>query len=250
MENGEALENGEGVLDDPVAFFHFIGPENPNDMENGVPADAPPPAAAAEHVNEVPNSPLDLNLPPTPDFSGKKIILVVTGAPAAKGVIQICEVFRQFNAQIQVVVTDDSLKFFDRRLLSESAYVYADADQIEWKEKTLEIVHLVDWADALVVAPLSLKHMSMISVGLVDDIASEVCRSWPYGPRLDQFGFEIPPKPAVFFVQVTGPNRITRAINHNYYQLQNWGVRIFDGMPATPMQLVAQVFNALNGVNG
>jgi phosphopantothenoylcysteine decarboxylase len=107
------------------------------------------------------------------------ILLGLTGSVATTLAPKL---LRQLNrlGEVKVVTTKSSLYFFDLMALSYDSYTDID----EWPGpiyvKNDDVLHiqLRDWADVLVIAPLSANTLAKIANGLCDNLLTSVFRAW------------------------------------------------------------------------
>lgn len=148
-----------------------------------------------------------------------RIILAVTGSVAAvKGPEIAVRLVKELDYDVRILLTRGGEFFWrnakdynkqywnllqDLLLLSEEkigikdvednslsashlSICYADDEWKEWQKLGDPVLHidLRDWADLLLVAPLSAHTLAKISNGLCDDTLSCVIRAWDYGHGL------------------------------------------------------------------
>lgn len=123
----------------------------------------------------------------------RKILLGVTGSVAAVLTGKIIDRLRSLG-EVKVVFTEKGYYFckanakakseFDRvcGIMTEHAHhVYRETS--EWPEKfeigdDIQHIKLRDWADILVVAPLSANTMAKVCYGMCDNLLTSVIRAW------------------------------------------------------------------------
>ena len=114
----------------------------------------------------------------------KNLLIGVTGSVASVLTPKLCtELSKDFN--IMVVATNSSLAFFDSKTINDMAIpVFKDSD--EWNfgadgyqkgDKILHI-HLRNWADVLLIAPLSANSLAKMANGLCDNLLTSIVRAW------------------------------------------------------------------------
>lgn len=109
-----------------------------------------------------------------------KILLGVTGSVATTLVSKLISQLESAGHEVQVVATKWSLYFFEPADLS--VRVWRDED--EWSgaiyEKNQPIPHidLREWADLLLIAPLSANTLAKMANGLCDNLLTSVARAW------------------------------------------------------------------------
>jgi phosphopantothenoylcysteine decarboxylase len=109
-----------------------------------------------------------------------RILLGVTGSVAAKLTPKLIIALDELG-EVQVVATDPSLYFWRRKDAGVRVWTASD----EWPgsvyQKDQEIPHIAlgDWADILVVAPLTANTLTKMAVGLVDNLLTSIYYAWP-----------------------------------------------------------------------
>jgi len=114
------------------------------------------------------------------------ILLAATGSVAA---IKYWHLFSDLLkiGDVKGVLTDkakfftDKAKFFPDRNYAYDHKIYTDKNEWEWYEVGNPIVHieLKDWADILVIAPLSANTLTKMSVGICDNLLTSIYYAWP-----------------------------------------------------------------------
>jgi phosphopantothenoylcysteine decarboxylase len=112
------------------------------------------------------------------------ILLGVTGSVAAGLTPTLARALVQYTAGVvNIVATERSLHFWHPAdLPSPQTKVWRDAD--EWQSngyvRGQEIPHiqLREWADILVIAPVSANTLAKMAVGMADNLLTSVVRAW------------------------------------------------------------------------
>jgi phosphopantothenoylcysteine decarboxylase/phosphopantothenate--cysteine ligase len=104
-------------------------------------------------------------------FSGKNILLGVTGGIAAYKTANLVRLFKKSGANIQVVMTPDAKEFVTPLTLSTLSgnpvhSVFADDETGEWTNH----VDLGLWADIFIVAPATANTIGKMANGLCDNL--------------------------------------------------------------------------------
>jgi len=112
-----------------------------------------------------------------------KILIGCTGSVATIKVPLLCDVLTKSfdSAEISLIVTKNSLHFFDPAELPGNVHVYKDEDEwMNWKERGDPIMHidLGKWADIFIIAPLDANTLGKISNGLCDNLLTSTVRAW------------------------------------------------------------------------
>lgn len=140
----------------------------------------------------------------------KKIILGITGSVAAiKGPELAVRLSKELDAHILILLTNGGQNFWDKAqsynpeawnlfsqlvepfdpLLnftgekSKLQIITAEQEWKGWNQMSDPVLHiqLRDWADALIIAPLSAHTLAKISNGMCDETLSCVVRAWDFG---------------------------------------------------------------------
>ncbi len=114
-----------------------------------------------------------------------KLILGVTASVAAKLTPKLVAAILEAgpDIEIKVVATERSLYFFERKEVDVAVPVMTDKD--EWpeggyvKDQLIPHIDLGDWADALLIAPLSADTLSDMAHGKADKFLTSIVLAWP-----------------------------------------------------------------------
>jgi phosphopantothenoylcysteine decarboxylase/phosphopantothenate--cysteine ligase len=113
------------------------------------------------------------------DFSGKKIIVGVTGGIAAYKSAEIVRAFRRGGAEVRVLMTASGVRFITpltMETLSENEVI---TEMFPGKRMVgTRHISLADWADLILVAPATANFIGKVRAGLADDILSTVVISF------------------------------------------------------------------------
>lgn len=101
-------------------------------------------------------------------LSGKKIILGVTGSSSIYKSVDLSRRLIRMGANIKVVMTRFSTKFVGPDLFQ---WATGNKPYVEMTGET-EHIDLARWADAMVIAPITLNTMSKIAFGILDELLS------------------------------------------------------------------------------
>ena len=111
-----------------------------------------------------------------------KILLGVTGSVAAKLTPVMVRELVLAGHEVQVVASEKSLYFWKETDLSPEVKIWRDKDEWvgELYEKNQEIPHiqLRNWADIILLAPLSANTLAKIANGMADNLLTSVMRAW------------------------------------------------------------------------
>lgn len=118
----------------------------------------------------------------------RNVLLGVSGSVAASLTPKLYkELCQHFN--IKVVATNSALKFFDSLELPKSydQIIFTDEDEDFFWKKEKEVLHisLRNWADLIIIAPLSANTLAKGAAGMCDNLLTNLIRAWdPIKPML------------------------------------------------------------------
>lgn len=107
------------------------------------------------------------------------ILLGVTGSVAAKHTTKLISALKEKN-EVQVVATEPSFYFWK----SEDTDVPVWRDKDEWpnnsytERQKIGHIELRDWADIIVIAPLTANTLAKLAHGMSDNLLTSVMRAW------------------------------------------------------------------------
>ncbi len=109
-----------------------------------------------------------------------KVLLGVTGSVAAVKTFDLVTALTAAGYEVRVVFTDKA-RHFSKKLPHNTMY-YFDKDEwtSEYKLHESPVLHieLREWADVLLIAPLSANTLAKIANGLADNLLTCVARAW------------------------------------------------------------------------
>jgi len=122
-----------------------------------------------------------------------KIILGITGSVATVLTPKLSAALLAAEHDIKIVATDPALyflktpPFYPEKLILECANqeIEVFVDKSEWpsggyhKNDPVRHIEFRDWADILLIAPLSANTLAKIALGLADNFLSCIARAWP-----------------------------------------------------------------------
>lgn len=110
-------------------------------------------------------------------LSGRKILIGVTGGIAAYKIPDLVRQFIRAGAEVKVVMTKDATTFVTQETLSVLSRneVYLDffTESKTWNNH----VHLAEWADYLLIAPLTVNTLAKMANGFCDNLLMAVYQS-------------------------------------------------------------------------
>ncbi|VEL27578.1 unnamed protein product [Protopolystoma xenopodis] len=117
----------------------------------------------------------------------KRILLGVTASVAAIKTQLLLNLLINNDYDVEVVATDASLYFFDQNKIPVRIHKTAD-EMCCWKTRGDP---LRNWADILLIAPLSANTLAKISNGIADNLLTCIARAWWWSNKQER-------KPAFF----------------------------------------------------
>lgn len=144
-----------------------------------------------------------------------KLLFILTGSIALYKVMNVLSHFKKLNYQIKVVATESALKFVGlstiEGLTSEKVHVdlYANGSNMDH-------IHLVRWADAIVVAPATANYINKLANGIADDLASTLFLAHDFT------------KPFAVFPAMNTKMYQHPSTQKSITQLKSWGVDILE----------------------
>ncbi|XP_030442819.1 probable phosphopantothenoylcysteine decarboxylase [Syzygium oleosum] len=111
-----------------------------------------------------------------------RILVAACGCVGAAKLGQICRSFTDW-AEVKAVATRAGLFFIDRATIPSAVNLYTDKDELSsWSKLGDPILHveLRQWADILLIAPLSANTLAKIAGGLCDNLLTCIVRAWDY----------------------------------------------------------------------
>lgn len=109
-----------------------------------------------------------------------KILLGVTGSVAAKLTPRVAKALQEIG-DVKIIATKPSLYFWKRDDVSAEVWT----DEMEWvgdgyvKDQEIPHIALGDWADILVVAPLTANTLAKMALGFSDNLLTCLYTAWP-----------------------------------------------------------------------
>ena len=112
-----------------------------------------------------------------------KVLLGVTGSIAAKLTTKMVKAFQSEGHEVNVIVTDAAKHFISYDF---DCPVWRDTDEFPIKYERVNDdgsmmiphIYLKDWADVLVVAPLTANTLAKIAHGTSDNLLTSTIRAW------------------------------------------------------------------------
>lgn len=110
------------------------------------------------------------------NFSGKRIVVGITGGIAAYKTIEFIRLLRKAEAEVRVVLTPAAAEFVTPLTLQAiSGNAVAQSLLDPQAELAMGHIELAKWADAVVIAPASADFIARFTVGMANDLLSTIC---------------------------------------------------------------------------
>jgi phosphopantothenoylcysteine decarboxylase len=113
------------------------------------------------------------------------ILLGVSGSVAAIKLTSLTNLLKDKfeNSTIKIVATQNAIKFIPSDLLNTTQHtllVYTETHEWEWQKIGDKILHieLRNWADVIIIAPLSANTLAKLSHGICDNLLTCIMRAW------------------------------------------------------------------------
>lgn len=107
------------------------------------------------------------------------VLLGVTGSVAAKLTPRIVNELQRRGLEVRIVATESSLFFWNQSEVVVPIYRNQDEWPAKYEPKS-PILHieLRNWADILIIAPLSANTLAKMASGITDNLINSVVRAW------------------------------------------------------------------------
>lgn len=142
-----------------------------------------------------------------------KLLFILTGSIALYKVMTVLSHFKKLNYQIKVVATKSALNFIGvstiEGLTSEKVHV-----DLYDNGSNMDHIHLIRWADAVVVAPATANYINKLANGIADDLASTLFLAHDFT------------KPFAIFPAMNTKMYLHPSTQKSITQLKSWGVEI------------------------
>lgn len=112
-------------------------------------------------------------------MSKSKVLFIMTGSIACYKACGLISKLVQNNYDVQVVATNSALKFVGNSTLEGLSGKPALTDLYSLGHN-MEHIHLMNWADLIIVAPATANYINKISSGLGDDLASTLFLAYDF----------------------------------------------------------------------
>lgn len=107
-------------------------------------------------------------------FSGRTVLVGITGAIAAYKTLELIRMLKRNNAEVKVIATPNALEFVTLTTLQSLSQNPVSVNQYDIEEYKPEHISLADSADLFVIAPMSANTLSKIANGICDNLLTSV----------------------------------------------------------------------------
>lgn len=127
----------------------------------------------------------------------KKVLFILTGSIAAYKACHAVSRLVQAGHEVQCVVTAAALRFVGETTL-EGLTGKKVAKDLWAADSIMDHIHLVRWADVIVVAPATANYINSIAHGIANDLAANLFlahdfkKPWILAPAMNSFMFQNP----------------------------------------------------------
>lgn len=112
-------------------------------------------------------------------LEGKKILLGVTGSIAAYKSLELLRLFIKAGAEVRVVMTPSAKKFVQPLSFEALSRNRVLDDTNESWESDFNHIKISQWADVMVIAPVSANTIAKLSTGIADTILTQCALAFP-----------------------------------------------------------------------
>lgn len=107
-------------------------------------------------------------------FSGKNVLVGITGAIAAYKTLDLIRMLKRNNAEVRVVVTPNALEFVTETTLQSLSQNPVFINQYDIEEYKPEHISLADSTDLFLIVPISANTLSKIANGICDNLLTSI----------------------------------------------------------------------------
>lgn len=109
-------------------------------------------------------------------FTGRKIVLGVTGGIAAYKAAELVRLLVKQGADVRVVMTESAKAFISPLTFQALSGNPVHTDLLDpQQEVTMSHIELARWADIIIIAPTTANFVAKLRVGMADDLLSTLC---------------------------------------------------------------------------
>ncbi|MFN3453415.1 MAG: bifunctional phosphopantothenoylcysteine decarboxylase/phosphopantothenate--cysteine ligase CoaBC [Pseudobdellovibrio sp.] len=182
-------------------------------------------------------------------FENKKILFIVTGSIASYKIAAVLSQLKKNNCAIKVVATQSALKFIGISTLEGLTSEKVHTELFD-NGSNMDHIHLIRWADIVVVAPATANFINKIAHGFADDLASTLFLAHDFK------------KPFLIFPAMNTKMYQHPATTRSLEILTKWNIRILDsasgslacgetgvGRLLEPEQIIAEIDKAFESIH-
>ena len=107
-------------------------------------------------------------------LQGKKILIGITGGIASYKICSLIRDFKKAGAEVQVICTPNALNFVTKLTLQNLSQNEVYSEEFAPKNWKPEHISLADWADIMLIAPISANTISKIANGIADNLLTSI----------------------------------------------------------------------------
>ena len=107
----------------------------------------------------------------------KNILIGITSSISAYKTYELIRLFKKSGYNVKTVVSDSALNFVSPLVLETLSENECFYNQFA-PRKNVEHIHLVDWADVFLIAPISANTISKIAVGIADNLLLSIATAY------------------------------------------------------------------------
>ncbi|GAB4216261.1 MAG: bifunctional phosphopantothenoylcysteine decarboxylase/phosphopantothenate--cysteine ligase CoaBC [Synechococcales cyanobacterium] len=110
-------------------------------------------------------------------WSGRRILVGVCGGIAAYRVCELVSALSQAGADVRVVLTAGAQAFISPLTLATLSrqVAYTDAEFWHYRQGRPLHIELAEWAEAILIAPLTANTLAKLALGLADNLLTNLC---------------------------------------------------------------------------
>ena len=107
-------------------------------------------------------------------LEGKNILIGITGGIAAYKICELVRMYKREGASVKVVCTQNALNFVTKTTLQSLSQNEVATNEFEIANYSPEHISYADWADIMVIAPVTANTISKIATGICDNLLTSI----------------------------------------------------------------------------
>lgn len=107
-------------------------------------------------------------------LEGKNILIGITGGIAAYKICELVRMYKREKASVKVVCTQNALNFVTKTTLQSLSQNEVATNEFEIANYSPEHISYADWADIMVIAPVTANTISKIATGICDNLLTSI----------------------------------------------------------------------------